>query len=68
MLTDFALDDLGTALALVLVIEGILYSLFPNGMRRMMAQTLEMPAGTLRWVGLATATVGVGIVWVIRSG
>ena len=41
------MDDLITALGLVLVIEGALYALFPDGMQRMMKQVLEMPpAGT----------------------
>ena len=34
------MKDLGTALALVLVIEGVLYALFPDGMKRMIAQML----------------------------
>lgn len=42
------MDDLLTALALVLVIEGCLWALFPDGMRRAMAQALAMPAATLR--------------------
>jgi len=32
--------DLGTALALVLVIEGVLYALFPDGMKRLVAALL----------------------------
>lgn len=68
MLPDDSLKDLGTALALVLVIEGILYSLFPDGMRRMLAQAMELPTGVLRWSGLVAVAIGVGAVWLIRSG
>lgn len=56
-----------TALALVLVIEGLLYALAPDGMKEMAAIALETPAGYLRLAGLVAMTVGVGIVWVIRG-
>jgi uncharacterized protein YjeT (DUF2065 family) len=58
--------DLWTALALVLVIEGVLYALFPDGMKKMMAQVVSVPAPVLRGVGLAAACLGVGFVWLAR--
>lgn len=61
------MDDLFTALGLVLVIEGALYALFPEGMQRMMAQTLKMPPGVLRGSGLAAAVLGFVVVWLIRG-
>lgn len=61
------MDELFVALGLVLVIEGALYALFPAGMKRM-AETMErVPAGSLRTAGLFAATVGVGVVWLVRS-
>jgi uncharacterized protein YjeT (DUF2065 family) len=60
------MKDLGTALALVLVIEGVLYALFPDGMKRMTAQMLTVPAPMLRAVGLAAACLGVGAIWLMR--
>ncbi len=59
--------DLITALALVLVIEGALYALFPDAMKRVVLSIADMPAATLRNVGLVAATVGVAIVWLIRG-
>jgi uncharacterized protein YjeT (DUF2065 family) len=59
--------DLITALALVLVIEGALYALFPDVMKRVVLSIADMPAATLRNVGLVAATVGVAIVWLIRG-
>lgn len=59
--------ELFTALALILVIEGALYALFPNAMRRAVAQVLLLPEGQLRTVGLVLAVVGVGIVWLLRG-
>ena len=61
------MSDLIVALGLVLVIEGVLYALFPDAMRRMMAQVLDMPPSVIRGVGLLAAVVGLGIVWLIRS-
>tara|TARA_Y100001934_G_C12325439_1_gene762364 strand:- start:106 stop:258 length:153 start_codon:yes stop_codon:yes gene_type:complete len=50
-----------------LVIEGVIYALFPQGMQRMMTQALEMPASTLRIGGLIAAVAGFAVVWLIRS-
>lgn len=60
-------SDLITALALVLVIEGALYALFPDAMKRIVLRIADMPAATLRNVGLVAATVGVAFVWLIRG-
>lgn len=59
--------DLITALALAITLEGIAYALFPDGMKRMMAQALEQSAGTLRAVGLAAAAGGVFVLWLVRG-
>lgn len=59
--------DLWTALALVLVVEGILYALFPDGMKRLMAQMMTVPPSMLRLAGLAAACMGVGFVWLARQ-
>ncbi|HYZ39672.1 MAG TPA: DUF2065 domain-containing protein [Stellaceae bacterium] len=58
--------DLWTALALVLVIEGALYALFPEGMKRAAARALTVPPQTLRLAGLAAACAGVVLVWLVR--
>ena len=60
------MSDLATALALVLVIEGVLYALFPESMKRIVAQMLAVPVPMLRAVGLAAACIGVGLVWLVR--
>ena len=59
--------DLGTALALALVIEGVLYSLLPSAMQHLNAQVAAMPASIIRMTGLAAACAGVGAVWLIRG-
>ena len=59
--------DFLTAVALILVIEGVVYALFPDAMKRMMAQVLTLPDGSLRWAGLAAAVLGIFFVWLIRG-
>ncbi|MDD9906712.1 MAG: DUF2065 domain-containing protein [Rhodospirillaceae bacterium] len=59
--------DFATALALVLVIEGLLYALFPEAMQRMMRIALEAPPTVLRNGGLAAAILGFIVVWLIRG-
>ena len=58
--------DLWTGLALVLVIEGMLYALFPETMKRAAARTVTLPPQALRLAGLAAACIGVGLVWLAR--
>jgi len=60
------MKDLTTALALVLVIEGALYALFPDGMKRVAARALVAPSQAWRLAGLAAACVGVFLVWLVR--
>ena len=59
--------DFLTALALVLVIEGVLYALFPVAMKRMMLQAIDMPVSVMRAGGLAAAATGVFLVWLLRG-
>jgi uncharacterized protein len=62
------MKDLLTALALVLVIEGVVYSLFP-GFVRMAARMAEtQPEKVLRLGGLAAVIMGVGLVYLLRVG
>jgi len=58
--------DLGTGLALVLVIEGVLYALFPEGMKRVMVRAMLVPPPVLRASGLLAASIGVALVWLLR--
>ena len=58
--------DLATALALVLVIEGILYALLPERMRRVAVRAATVPEQTLRSAGLAAACIGVMLGWLLR--
>lgn len=61
------MQDLLTALALVLVIEGLVYAAFPEAMKRMVASVMALPAGQLRGAGLVAAAIGLVLVWLIRG-
>ena len=61
------LDELTNAVALILVIEGALYALFPEGMRKMMQQIERVTVSSLRTSGLLAAIIGVGIIWLVRN-
>ena len=56
---QFILGSLG----LLLVIEGLLYALFPNRMKSMIKSMLEMNNDTLKWGGLVSAIVGFLMLW-----
>jgi len=59
--------DLLSALGLVFVLEGALYALFPDGMKRMMAQVITLPSSSLRSAGLLAAGLGILVLWMVRS-
>ncbi|MES0882462.1 DUF2065 domain-containing protein [Roseibium sp. SCP14] len=61
------MNDLVTALGLVLVFEGVLYALVPGGMKSIMRSALETPDQTLRTTGLVVAAIGLILVWIIRG-
>lgn len=58
--------DLATGIALVLVIEGIVHALFPEGMKQVAARSIRVPSNILRAGGLLSAAIGVVIVWLLR--
>ena len=51
------------ALGLLLIIEGLLYALFPNRMKNMIRSMLEMNNDTLKWGGLVSAILGFLMLW-----
>jgi len=61
------MTDFLVALALILVIEGAVYALFPEGMKRLMMRVIDEPPATLRMIGLGAAVVGVLVVWMVRG-
>lgn len=60
------MSDFIVAIGLVLVIEGVMYALFPAGMRRMLATALVASPAHLRVAGLVATILGVGLVWLVK--
>jgi uncharacterized protein len=60
------LSDLFSALALFLVLEGILPFLNPQGMKRTLARLLEIGDRELRIAGLGSMLVGLALLFLIR--
>ncbi len=61
------MTDFFTALALVLVIEGLFLALFPHRLRQIVVMMERMPPEALRLGGLAAVTLGVLLVWLLRA-
>jgi uncharacterized protein len=59
--------DLATAVALVLVLEGLLWAVSPAAMKRAAALALELADEQLRLGGLLAVAVGVLLVWLLRG-
>lgn len=59
-------DDLLTALALLLVLEGILPFIHPSGFKRYMARASRLENAVLRRVGIAGMAAGVALLYFVR--
>ena len=61
-------DDLWAAMALMLVIEGIVPFLSPDAMRRMLAAMLQMDNRSIRIAGLISMVGGTALLYWVRQG
>lgn len=59
-------NDLGAAVALLLVIEGLLPFLGPEALRRTLVQIVQLDDRALRTVGLVSILVGLGLLALVR--
>jgi len=55
------------SIGLLLIIEGLLYAVFPNRMKSLISMMTEMPNETLKWGGIASALLGLMIMWTVLS-
>jgi uncharacterized protein YjeT (DUF2065 family) len=56
-----------SAIGLVFVIEGLVLAAFPGVTKRALESVLESADSTLRSVGLASAVLGLILIWIIRG-
>ena len=59
--------DFLTALALVLVIEGLMIAVFADRLDVLLERLAEIPPEVLRVAGVISAVVGLFAVWLIRG-
>ncbi|MBC7470225.1 MAG: DUF2065 domain-containing protein [Ramlibacter sp.] len=58
-------DLLWAAMALMLVFEGLLPFLSPKGWRRTFERLLAMHDGQIRFFGLVSIVLGLGLLWLV---
>lgn len=56
-----------TAVGLVLAVEGLIYALAPQTMRRLMEQMLHSDPERLRIAGVVALAIGVAFIWLGRE-
>ena len=61
------ISTLITAFGLFLIIEGLLYAIFPNTMKSMIGKMLNSSNETLKWTGIISAVIGLTIVWLVKE-
>ena len=61
------MNDFLAAVGLVFVIEGLLFAALPGAAKRGLATLMETPDPGLRTVGIASAVLGLAIVWLVRG-
>ena len=58
-------DLLWTALALMLVLEGLYPFISPAGWRKLFAQILRLGDGQIRFFGLCSIAIGLLVLWLL---
>jgi uncharacterized protein YjeT (DUF2065 family) len=61
------MTDLLTALALLLVLEGLALALLADRMEPLLELLAQVPPEVLRVAGVVTALLGLVLVWVLRG-
>jgi len=61
------MTDFLAALALVFVIEGLVFAAFPEAAKRAVIAMTQTPDQGLRLVGLLSAVLGLAMLWLVRG-
>ena len=61
------MNDFLAALALVFVIEGLVFAAFPTHAKKAVQSVVGTPEATLRIVGIGSAIVGLIAIWLVRG-
>lgn len=60
---SFALVGFG----LILIVEGLIYAIFPEGMKKLLTRMIDMPVSALRSGGLVAAVIGLALLWAMKA-
>ncbi len=61
------MNEILTAIGLLLFLEGILYAIFPRGMKNMLNMLKDMSEQKLRTGGLTFAIIGFIIIFLVKK-
>ena len=61
-------DAIWIALALLLVLEGLMPAINPAGWRRMFEQIMRLTDQQIRTIGLVSMVVGLIVLWLLQMG
>ena len=61
------MNELIIAIGLLLILEGLLYAIFPSQMKNMLNQIKDLPISKLSVGGLVFAIIGFIIVWFVKQ-
>ncbi|MHA1523313.1 MAG: DUF2065 domain-containing protein [Alphaproteobacteria bacterium] len=61
------MSDFLVAIGLVLVIEGVVYAVFPGPMKKMLDAVRDMDLTTMRVAGIVAIGMGLLVVWLVRG-
>lgn len=51
---------------LILIVEGVVYALFPDKMKALLNRMMNVPVAALRSGGILAAVSGFGLLWIMR--
>jgi len=51
---------------LILIVEGLVYALFPDRMKALLTRMVDIPVSSMRSGGLIAAVAGFGLLWLLR--
>jgi len=61
------LTDIGTGIAMVLFLEGLVYALAPSLVERLLEALRELPLEMRRNLGLLTVVTGLILLWILHG-
>lgn len=61
------MSEILIAISLAIALEGALYAMFPEAMKKFMAQVGDQPDSNLRFAGMTAVVFGVVCIWLIKS-